>query len=166
MLTAPKTSTRRPGRHSPLCGALLFALALSCAGAGGAGNAVESRDVLARKETAQASEVKQILLGWKWLESGYRRVGLKLDSRAEDRTQTATEELAQQLLARLKAGEPVEPLMAQYSEDEGSARGTSYTVEPQSRFVDEFKELALKLQPGESGIVRSQFGFHVMKRVR
>ena len=44
--------------------------------------------------------------------------------------------------------------------------GTVYPVTQQAAFVEPFKDLALRLKPGECGLVKSQFGWHVMKRVR
>jgi len=74
--------------------------------------------------------------------------------------------LALDLLRRVRAGEPIEPLMAEHSKDEGSARsGESYEVTPSAQLVFEFKRLGLRLDVGEAGMVRSQFGWHVMKRI-
>ena len=75
-------------------------------------------------------------------------------------------QLALDLLRRLRAGEAIEPLMAEHSKDEGSARsGDSYEVTPSAELVFEFKRLGLRLDVGECGMVRSQFGWHVMKRI-
>lgn len=73
--------------------------------------------------------------------------------------------LALDLLRRVRAGEAIEPLMKQHSKDPGSAdSGESYDVRPDSELVFEFKRLALRLRAGEAGIIRTQFGWHVMKR--
>jgi parvulin-like peptidyl-prolyl isomerase len=75
-------------------------------------------------------------------------------------------ELAVDLLRRVRAGEAIEPLMAEFSTDPGSAAsGESYEVRPDSQLVFEFKRLGLRLEVGEAGLVRSQFGWHVMKRI-
>ena len=50
---------------------------------------------------------------------------------------------------------------------EGSAKsGSAYPVTARARLVPEFIDLALRLKPGEAGIVKSQWGFHVMQRVK
>ena len=117
-------------------------------------------------KTTVAGELAR-LLGWKWLDSTYRRMGLTLDPRAQERTETATEELARTLLARLRAGEPLDPLVKEFSEDESSAKtALAIPVTPDSRLVPEFKDLALRLNVGESGLVRTTYGFHVMQRTR
>src|SRR3954467_8045118 len=143
---------------------LAFSLLLAaCA----SGNAVESGSVLGRNTQTELSEVQHVLLGWSSLESSYRNMKLPLDTRAQNRTQADAEKLASQLLARCSAGDPFEPMMQQYSEDPGSApNGMVYTVKPDSRMAQGFVDLALRLRPGECGIVKTQFGLHVVKRVK
>jgi parvulin-like peptidyl-prolyl isomerase len=56
--------------------------------------------------------------------------------------------------------------MAELSEDPGSAKsGRSYDVTPDARLVGPFKNLSLRLNPGEVGVVRSSFGIHIIQRV-
>jgi parvulin-like peptidyl-prolyl isomerase len=74
--------------------------------------------------------------------------------------------LALDLLKRVRAGEAMEPLMAEFSKDEGSAKtGQSYEVRPGAQLVFEFKRLGLRLKVGEAAMVESKFGWHVMKRI-
>ncbi len=150
---------------------LSCAAALALAHAGCAGmfqrKAPESVEILARTDPAAQVKVKHILIGWSWLDTTYRQAGLTLDRRAEGRTQTEAEQLAQQLLDQVRAGAPIEPLMKQYSEDEGSAQsGRDYPVNKDSRMADDFIELSLRLRVGESGIVKSKYGLHVIQRVQ
>ncbi len=75
-------------------------------------------------------------------------------------------QLALDLLGRVRAGEAIEPLMAEFSKDSGSAQsGESYEVTPSAQLVFEFKRLGLRLKVGEAGVVKSDFGWHVMKRI-
>lgn len=75
-------------------------------------------------------------------------------------------DLALKLLQRVRAGEPIEPLMAEFSKDAGSAKdGQSYEVRPDAQLVFEFKRAGLRLKVGEAAMVQSQFGWHVMKRI-
>ena len=56
--------------------------------------------------------------------------------------------------------------MAEFSEDPGSAEsGQSYEVTPSAGLVFEFKRLGLRLKLHESGMVLTDFGWHVMQRV-
>jgi len=138
-------------------------LLVACA----SGKSVESGDVLGRSTQTERAEVQHVLLGWSALETSYRTMRLDLDQRAKNRTQKDAEELASQLLARCKAGDPFESMMQQYSEDPGSApTGMVYTVTSDSHMAQGFVDLSLRLKPGECGIVKTQFGLHVLKRVR
>jgi hypothetical protein len=75
-------------------------------------------------------------------------------------------ELALDVLRRVRAGESMEVLMKQYSKDPGSKdTGESYEVRPDSELVFEFKRFSLRLRAGEAGMVSSQFGWHVIKRI-
>ena len=55
--------------------------------------------------------------------------------------------------------------MKSTSEDPGSLTGEPYTVDKDTPFVPEFKNLALRLKENEVGIVKTAFGYHVMMRV-
>lgn len=122
---------------------------------------IQSNDILARDAVTNHAQVKHILIGWK----GIGRPG-GADARAEARTRQQADDLAVSLLKRVRAGEPIEPLMSEFSEDSGSADdGTAYDVTPGANLVFEFKRLGLRLHVGEAGLVLSQFGWHIMKRV-
>lgn len=142
--------------------ALLLALT-ACAQA----HPLESKEVLDRSETAKEATVQHVLLGWSWLASRYKQMGMSLDQRAEHRNEAQADELAAQILERCRRGEKFEQLMREYSEDPGSAgTGMVYTVNESSRFVVPFKQLSLRLKPGECGAVRSDFGWHVIRRFK
>lgn len=72
---------------------------------------------------------------------------------------------AEEILQRLKNGEDFAELAKKYSDDPGSASKGGY-LGPMKRgdLVKEFEEVAFLLEPGEiSDIVRTQFGFHIIK---
>lgn len=124
------------------------------------GSEVVSTDVLAREPVANNSQVKHILISWKDLDQGAK------DPRAKDRTKAQAEALVKSLVAQLKAGADFDLLMKQHSEDPGSAAsGRPYPVSPDAQLVIEFKQLGLRLNVNEVGVVQSEFGFHIMKRV-
>ena len=125
--------------------------------------AIQSNDILARDAVTKKSKVKHILISWKELADAF---GGHQDARAAARTRAQADELAARLLERVRAGEAIEPLMAEFSEDPGSNQsGDAYDVSADAQLVFEFKRLGLRLNVGESGLVLSQFGWHVMKRI-
>jgi parvulin-like peptidyl-prolyl isomerase len=110
-------------------------------GCGSSRKRLQSNDILARQGTASVVSVKHILV-------------------IEDA-------LATDLLAQVRRGEPIEPLMMQYSQDPGSAQsGKAYEVRPDSNFVQEFKDLSLRLELNEAGLVLTSHGWHIIKRVK
>jgi hypothetical protein len=122
---------------------------------------MQSNEILSRDAQSNHTVVKHILIGWRDL-AGERDI----DARAKTRTRQQADQLAQSLLERIRKGEPIEPLMSEFSEDGGSAEsGEGYEVTPDAQLVFEFKRLGLRLKPGEAGLVLSKFGWHVMKRV-
>jgi parvulin-like peptidyl-prolyl isomerase len=119
---------------------------------------LESSDILKREPVTQKAKVKHILLGWKERHTEDPR-GLKRDH-------AAVAKLVNDTVARLKKGEKIEALMKELSEDPGSAKsGESYPVDPSAGLVKPFKDLSLRLNVGEVGVVETQFGFHIIQRV-
>jgi peptidyl-prolyl cis-trans isomerase D len=124
---------------------------------------VVSWDILDREPVANSAEVKHILIGWKDLADSY---GGRLDPRAAKRDRAAAEADVRSLLGQLKAGADFDTVMKANSEDEGSASsGRPYTVSPDAQLVIEFRQLGLRLKIGELGVVQSDYGFHIIKRL-
>jgi parvulin-like peptidyl-prolyl isomerase len=117
---------------------------------------LDSKDILARTELAASSDVKHVLIGWKGMGRSQ-----------SERTNAEAAKLAREVAAKLKADPgKADELMKQYSEDPGSAQsGRVYTLTPDAGFVPPFKELGLRLKLNEVGIVKTDFGYHVMLRV-
>ncbi|HUJ56899.1 MAG TPA: peptidylprolyl isomerase [Kofleriaceae bacterium] len=119
---------------------------------------VVSADILAREPLANTAEIKHILIGWKGTDSH--------DPRAEKRTKQDAEATIRDVLKQLQDGADFDAMMKKYSEDPGSSTtGRTYTVSPDASLVIEFKQLGLRLKVGEIGVVQSDYGFHIMKRV-
>lgn len=118
----------------------------------------QSNDILARTPQAARVEVRHILISWAGRGEEHPR--------AASRTREQADALAHSLLQRVRGGEPMPALMAEFSEDPGSAQsGRAYEVTPSAELVPPFKRLALRLEPGEAGLVLSEYGWHVIKRV-
>lgn len=76
---------------------------------------------------------------------------------------------AEDLLSQLQASEDLEALFTEfadtYGEDPGRESGAGYLIDPTTSFVQEFKDAAFALKPGEiSGIVESDYGYHILLR--
>lgn len=126
--------------------------------------AIQSNDILARDADTKKARVKHILIGWKDLAKSYGPEGM--DPRAKNRTHAEADELAVKILERVRAGEDIDALMNQYSEDTGTAKNASpYDVTIDAQLVFTFKRLSLRLKVGEAGLVQTVYGWHIIKRV-
>jgi len=124
---------------------------------------VVSWDILEREPVANTANVKHILISWQDLHESF---GGRLDPRAQERTLKDAEAKITSLVEELKAGADFDTLMKTHSEDVGSAQsGRAFTVTPDAQLVIEFRQLALRLNPGEMGVVQSDYGFHIIKRL-
>ena len=86
---------------------------------------------------------------------------LKIDGKDE----AAVRKRAEALLAQVKGGADFAALATKESEDEGSkASGGDVGLFGRGRMVPEFETAAFAMQPGQtSDLVRSQFGFHIIR---
>lgn len=126
-------------------------------------SSVVSVDILDREARANHTRVKHILIGWKDLAEAY---GGHVDPRAAARTKQDAEAQVRSILAQLDGGADFDVLMKQFSEDRGSASNPDgYDVSPDAQLVLDFRRLGLRLDVGEVGVVESEFGFHIMKRL-
>ena len=124
---------------------------------------LDSKEILARSETTPEVFIKHVLLAWKDLAAAY---GGHLDPRAENRSNAEAAALALEIAAKLKANPAsIDELALASSEDPGSTSGDPYTIKADGPFVAEFKNLAIRLHENEVGIVKTQFGYHVLLRV-
>lgn len=125
--------------------------------------AAVSEEILSRTETVEKAEVKHILVGWRELAASYRG---QIDPRAAARTKPEADAVIAAVLTRLKSGDGFDALMAEYSEDAGSATtAKSYLVTEDAALVPPFKNLGLRLHVNEVGIVETAYGWHIIKRI-
>jgi peptidyl-prolyl cis-trans isomerase SurA len=87
--------------------------------------------------------------------------------RVTEQFRQAAREKAEHLLDSLKAGADFEELARRHSDDPGSARnGGNLGLARRGVFVREFEEAAFALEADEmSGIVETEFGFHIIKLI-
>jgi hypothetical protein len=123
---------------------------------------VVSEDILAREPVANTAMVKHILISWSDLAEAF---GGRLDPRAAKRSKADAEAEVRSLLKQLEGGADFDRVMKTSSEDTSSAAsGREFTVTPDAQLVIEFRQLSLRLNPGEVGVCQSDFGFHIIKR--
>ncbi|HEX9060293.1 MAG TPA: stalk domain-containing protein [Clostridia bacterium] len=73
---------------------------------------------------------------------------------------------AEDILAKVKAGEDFKELAKKYSQDPGSKdNGGEYTF-PKGQMVKAFEDWSFNAKPGDIGIIKSEYGYHVMKFVK
>ncbi len=73
---------------------------------------------------------------------------------------------ANAVLEKLKNGESFAKLAEQYSTDGSRKRGGDLGFFGRGAMVREFEEAAFGLEKGQvSGIVKTQFGYHIIKRL-
>ena len=150
-----------PGPHGPTA-ANGGAAAGSDAAATGVSSVI-STEILAREPLANTATVKHILISWRDLGEQF---GGRLDPRAEKRSKADAEAEVRSLVKQLQEGADFEAMMKAHSEDIGSAiSGRAFTVTPDAQLVIEFRQLSLRLRPGEIGVCQSDFGFHIIKRI-
>jgi parvulin-like peptidyl-prolyl isomerase len=121
-------------------------------------DSLESAAILKREPATASAKVKHILLGWTGAHA--------TDERGVKRDRATLEKLVKDTVAKLVKGAKIEPLMSELSEDPGSAKdGKSYDVTPSAGLVPPFKALSLRLKVGEVGVVKTDFGIHIIQRV-
>jgi hypothetical protein len=82
------------------------------------------------------------------------------------RTKDEARARAEEALERIQKGEDMDKIIAEYSDEPGAAqRYGDLGKFSRKMMVKKFSDVAFKLKPGEiSGIVESEFGFHVIRR--
>jgi len=64
----------------------------------------------------------------------------------------------------IRGGADFKALVEQYSDDQGSkATGGEYDMTPATTFVKEFKDFAMEKPKGSMGVVKTQFGYHLIE---
>ena len=92
-----------------------------------------------------------------------RHILIKVDKDAEESVVEEKKKTAQSLLDRVNNGEDFAELARKYSEDDGSKEnGGLYDVK-KGQMVEEFEEWTFSHAVGDTGLIRTDYGFHVMK---
>jgi peptidyl-prolyl cis-trans isomerase D len=94
-----------------------------------------------------------------------RHILIKVPPKADAKTVSAAQAKAQDILQQLQHGAKFSELAKKYSDDPGSkAQGGELGFIQHGATVPEFDKTAFSLKPGQtSGIIRTQFGFHILQ---
>jgi peptidyl-prolyl cis-trans isomerase D len=92
-------------------------------------------------------------------------IGLNDEQGQPKRTDSAAQKLADSLLAVIKTGAADwQMLSLLYSDDAGSKeKGGVYDYFPPGQMVKEFNDFSFEKPKGEKGVVKTQFGYHVIE---
>jgi hypothetical protein len=108
------------------------------------------------QENGEKVQASHILVSWK----GAMRS-------SQTRTKEEARARINECLEKAKKGEDFAKLAAEYGEDGTKARGGDLGMFGHGQMVPAFDAAAFKLQPGElSGVVETDFGFHLIKRTK
>jgi hypothetical protein len=118
------------------------------------------QQILARQPKTQRAGISHVQIGWKEIASADGGVA---DPRALQRTQADAARLAMEIFTRAKAGEPIDKLMEQYSEDPWKVK--VYEASGQTNLARPLVDLGQRLEVGEVGLTQTGLGYHVVKRV-
>jgi peptidyl-prolyl cis-trans isomerase D len=109
--------------------------------------------VLGSKVTADSAKARHILIGTTDPQSGNPIM-----------SDSAAKKLADSILNSIKAGADFAALAKQYSTDPGSKdKGGVYESFAYGQMVPEFNDFAFNNGSGTKGVVKTQFGYHVME---
>lgn len=93
-----------------------------------------------------------------------RHILIACAENAKEDVAAEKKKLAEDILAKVNKGGDFSALAKEYSEDPGSKdNGGLYEIQPNGQTVAEFQDWTFSHKAGDTGIIRSKFGFHVMK---
>lgn len=91
----------------------------------------------------------------------------KTNSPLSQEKQDLAKKKADDVLAKVMAGEDITSLAKQLSEDPGVKENNGeYSFQKNGQMVKEFQDWAFSKKVGDSGIVKTDFGYHVMKKTK
>ena len=91
---------------------------------------------------------------------------IRVDEKADAATKTKAKTTIDTVLKKAKGGEDFGKIAKEYSQDTSAAQGGDLGEFPRGQMVPAFEQAAFALKPGQiSGIVTTQFGYHVIKLI-
>jgi len=93
-----------------------------------------------------------------------RHVLITCGETATDEERETAKTLAEEVLDMVNSGSDIGELAAEYSEDGGSASNNGEYTFGANEMVKPFEAWAFAAEDGDTGLVESEFGFHVMQK--
>ncbi len=113
--------------------------------------------VLVRRCAVEKAHARHILIRYKGAEKAPKSI---------TRTKAQAKQRAEELLRQLDAGADFATLARKESEDGSARRGGDLGIQARGAFAAPFESALFALKPGErSGVVETEFGFHIIERV-
>jgi len=95
-----------------------------------------------------------------------RHILIKVDPKADESQKAAARKKTEEIQQKLKKGEDFSTLAKEYSQCPSSAEGGDLGSFQRGQMVKPFEDAVFALEPGEvSGIVETEFGYHLIKSV-
>jgi peptidyl-prolyl cis-trans isomerase D len=92
-----------------------------------------------------------------------RHILLKTEGKSPDED-TKIKAQADDLLKQVRSGANFRDLVKKYSEDTGSVeKGGEYELPKDGQMVPEFEKAAFSLKPGESAVIKTTYGYHILQ---
>lgn len=130
---------------------------------------VKSQKYMAAKTEDIAVDKKELSTFYNDNKSNLDKAAIRhiLVACAEDATDEVVAEkkkLAESILEKVNKGDDFAALAKQYSADTGSKdNGGMYEINPNGKMAAEFEDWTFSHKAGDTGIVRTTYGFHIMK---
>lgn len=83
----------------------------------------------------------------------------------DEEKQAEAEQKANDILEKAKNGEDFDALITEFNEDPGMASNTDGYFFTDGEMVQEFEDAVKSVQPGEITMCKSDFGYHIIKRL-
>lgn len=92
-----------------------------------------------------------------------RHILVEVPDTATEDEKAVKKQLAEDILEKVNAGEDFAALVKEYSADDGSLETGGFYEVSYNQMVSEFEEWAFTHESGDTGIVETDFGYHIMK---
>jgi len=94
-----------------------------------------------------------------------RHILIDCTDEMSEEEQNAAKAKAEDLLAQVQSGEDIGKLAAEHSSDPGSKDNNGEYTFGRGQMVAEFEDWAFSAKPGDKGMVKTTYGYHIMEKI-